>query len=182
MNNAERILAELDLQLDATVELTLYGRAALSLGFPSPPEEFGQSTDVDAILAMGQAEELLAETNFWHAIEETNEALADSGLYVSHLFAENQVVLTATWKKSRVPISGPWHRLRVLRLGDEDLLLSKLMRDDPHDREDALFIARTAGLAARDVERLLLQAIVPPIPEIAEQFEAASKRLLQVLT
>ena len=64
--------------------------AALSLGFESPPEEFGQSMDVDAILALGQAEALLESGNFWQAIEETNQILAESGLYVSHLFVETK--------------------------------------------------------------------------------------------
>ena len=96
MTNAERILAELDQRLEASVDLTLYGRAALSLGFESPPAEFAQSMDVDAVLALGQA------------------------------------------------------------------LLSKLMRDDPHDRADALFIARRAGITVDDLPGLLKQTLGNP--------------------
>ena len=105
--NAERILSVLDFRLTNQVELTLYGRAALSLGFDPPPEGCGHSMDVDAILALGQAERLLQTTNFWQAIDETNEALAEEELYVSHLFVENQVILTSSWKEERVSIAGP---------------------------------------------------------------------------
>ena len=82
---ATRILNTLDTQLAQTVDLTLYGRAALQLGFDDPPEEFSQSLYVDAVLAMGQAEELLESTNFWEALERTNDTLAPSGLYMTHL-------------------------------------------------------------------------------------------------
>jgi hypothetical protein len=177
MNNAKRILTELDSRLEGDVELTLYGRAALSLGFESPPKEFGESMDVDAVLSLGQAEALLETTNFWQAIEESNQALAESGLYVSHLFVEDQVILTSSWLANRLPIRGPWKRLKVLRLGNEDLLLSKLMRDDPHDRADALFIARRACLGIDQLEALLRRAVLPKNGEIAEQFDAASQSL-----
>ena len=80
MNNARTILDLLDSNLDSKAEMTLYGRAALSLGFNNAPTEFGQSMDVDAILAVGEAESLLETTNFWSAIEKTNESLGESGL------------------------------------------------------------------------------------------------------
>jgi hypothetical protein len=60
MSNAERILRALDSHLNQVVELTLYGRAALQLGFPNPPEEYARSHDVDVVLWLGQAEELAA--------------------------------------------------------------------------------------------------------------------------
>ena len=58
MTYAERILGELDRQLESPVDLTLYGRAAFLLGFSDPPEQFSQSLDDDAVLWLGQAEEL----------------------------------------------------------------------------------------------------------------------------
>lgn len=181
MTNAERILAELDSRLSVHVELTLYGRAALGLGYEAPPAEFAQSVDVDVILAPGQAEALLESTNFWEAIEETNGALAETGLYVSHLFMADQVILTGSWQDYRVRVDGPWCHLELYRLGDEDLLLSKLMRDDPHDRGDALFIANRAGIGVRELEELLNRAVVPESAEIAEQFRAASQSLIRSL-
>ena len=59
MTNAEIILQNLDQRLNAKVEITLYGRAALQLGFPAGEDDFARSQDIDGILWLGQAEELL---------------------------------------------------------------------------------------------------------------------------
>jgi hypothetical protein len=168
--HARRILEALDQRLSGRVDLTLYGRAALALGFSNAPAEAGLSRDVDAVLVIGQAEELLCRTNFWEALEEVNGLFAAEGLFMSHLFEETQVVLTPEWRCRRVPIAGPWRNLDLYRLGDIDLLLSKLMRDDPVDRADAQFITRTAGLTRMDVECAIRDARIPEIPEVVDQF------------
>ena len=69
VNNAERILSALNGELNKSVELTRYGRAAFALGFEDAPEEFAQSNDIDAVLWIGQADELARTTNFWEAVE-----------------------------------------------------------------------------------------------------------------
>lgn len=102
MTNAQRILALLDARLTSKVELTLYGRAALHLGFPNAPKEHALSRDVDAVLWLGQAEELGEKTNFWDAIEHVNQELADQELYISHFFTESQVILLPGWYSNRV--------------------------------------------------------------------------------
>jgi hypothetical protein len=178
MINALRILRALDERLNTNVELTLYGRAALQLGFDDPPTEYAMSQDVDAVLWLGQAEELNQTTNFWRSMDEVNQVLADRGLFISHFFVEDQVILTPEWRSNRIRIPGDWQKLVLYRLGDEDLLLSKLMRDDPIDQADARFIVSRAGMAKDDVERSVQRARVPNIPEIAEQFERATRRLL----
>ncbi len=101
MTNAQRILALLDAKLTSPVELTLYGRAALHLGFPDAPI---------------------------------------------------------------------------------DLLLRKLMRDDPIDRADAQFIVRVSNLGISDIIEAISRARVPDSPEIQEQLERASSKLLKTLT
>ena len=53
MTNAIKLLAALDERLTCQVELTLYGRAALQLGFPNPPPEYALSRDVDAVMLTG---------------------------------------------------------------------------------------------------------------------------------
>jgi len=176
--NARTILGALDRKLTAPVELTLYGRAAIQLGYPRPPEETLLSRDVDAVLWIGQAEELCARTNFWAAADEVNRELSSCGLYISHLFTEDQVVLRPNWRCERVRIAGPWRQLALYRLGDRDLLLSKLMRDDPQDQEDARFIVHAATLSPDDIRAAMAAARVPDIPEVREQFAAASRRLL----
>ncbi len=181
MNFAERILGELDRRLQTPIELTLYGRAAFLLGFDDPPEQFSQSLDVDVVLWLGQAEDLEMKTNFWEALTETNEFLAPDGLYVSHLFVEDQVILTPSWKEKRFPISKAWPKLDLFRLSDQDLLLSKLMRDDPQDRQDALFIITRRKWTVRDLQAILAEARLPEIAEIREQFAIASGKVLQGL-
>ncbi len=174
MNHARVILDTLDGFLTQPVELTLFGRAALQLGFPAPPAEYAQSLDVDAVLWTGQAESLRNQTNFWSALDQTNEALAPQGLYISHLFEDAQVVLTPEWRSQRMPIAGPWRQLQVFRLGDGDLLLSKLMRYDPLDLEDARFIIAATGWDRATVRSWIQRARVPPLAEIREQFEQCS--------
>ena len=181
MNHATQILTAIDARLNAPVELTLYGRAALALGFAQPPAEFALTRDVDAVLWLGQAEELNQRTNFWEALEQVNEALADQELYISHLFTEDQVILRPDWRAHRVAIAGAWRRLTLFRLGDLDLLLSKLMRDDPIDRSDALFIVRAAKLKLPQIQQAVQVARVPDAAEIREQFASACSKLLASL-
>jgi len=178
MTNAERILSCLDKKLNAPVDLTLYGRAALELGFEESLEEHALSRDVDAVFWIGQAEELNATTNFWTSVEEVNDELSEDGLYISHFFTEDQVILRPGWRSSRIPIGGDRLQLQLHRLGNEDLLLSKLMRDDPLDLRDAQFIVRASGLGIKEIRSLLEQARVPDAPEVKEQFAIASQKLL----
>ena len=181
MTNAQRILTLLDTQLTSRIELTLYGRAALHLGFPEAPEEHALSRDIDAVLWLGQAEELNETTNFWQAIEHVNQDLADQELYISHFFTESQVIVLPDWHSNRVPLHGTWKHLDLYRLGNIDLLLSKLMRDDPIDRADAQFIVQISNLSVTDITTAIAEARLPESPEIQEQFELASRRLLKTL-
>ncbi len=137
MTNAERLLAAVDERLTRKVELTLYGRAALHLGFPNPPKDYALSR-----------------------------------------FEESQVILTQEWRMKRVPVKGPWMNLDLFRLGNEDLFLSKLMRDDPIDRMDAQFIIESGRLTPEQVYNAIKSARIPTVPEIAEQFERCSRRFL----
>lgn len=175
MNHAATILEVLDRHLQGRVELTLFGRAALSLGFADAPQEYGLSLDVDGVLWDGQAEQLLEQTNFWAAVEQANHELAPSRLYVSHFFQETQVILTPSWRDHRCPLAGPWRHLQLFRLGDADLFLTKLMRFDPQDLADARFIANRAGWSRAQVAGLLREARVPDIPEVREQFDLCSR-------
>ncbi len=107
MTNAEKILDALDARLNGPVELTLYGRAALVLGFANPPAAYTRSRDVDAVLWLGQAEQLAEQTNFWTAIEEVNARFSTDDLYLSHLFTEDQVILRPDWRQWRVGSAEP---------------------------------------------------------------------------
>ena len=179
MNNVYQILNMLNEKLDSKIELTLYGRAALQLGFDDSIEEHALTKDVDAVFQIGQAEMLLAQTNFWEAIEAVNQALSDQELYISHFFTEDQIVRTKNWLGNRIRIKRNWKNLLLYRLGDIDLLLSKLMRDDPIDRKDAIFIVKSANLKREQIITALQEAFVPDVPDIREQLEIASFKLLQ---
>ncbi len=56
MNNPARILQTLERHLKGPTELTIFGRAALALGFEQPPELVSHSLDVDAIIPASQIE------------------------------------------------------------------------------------------------------------------------------
>lgn len=103
MNNPLFILQVLDRHLDHPVELTLYGRAALALGFPSHEPGHETTQDVDAIIPLAQLEELRADEQFWDARDATNAELAKRGLYITHLFTEADVFLRPDWLTRRVP-------------------------------------------------------------------------------
>ncbi|MBN1671029.1 MAG: hypothetical protein JXR37_08360 [Kiritimatiellae bacterium] len=53
--------------------------------------------------------------------------------------------------------------------------------DDPLDRSDALFIATQANLDRAAIEEALQAARMPAVPEIEEQFQIASRKLLDAL-
>ncbi len=169
MTNAERLLLRLDALLDAPVDLTLYGRAALALGYPRPKPEFARSMDVDAVLWLGQAELLERSGNFWEALDRLNTEFEASGLYMTHLFDETQVILSPDWRTQRVAIPLGTTRLSISRLADADLMLSKLMRYDPIDLDDLRFIVTASGLSPEAVARAIGSARVPDSDEIREQ-------------
>lgn len=177
MNNAMRILSILDTHLTEEVDLTLYGKAALVLGFKDAPVDFSYSKDVDAVLWLGQAEAWDVTGTFWVALERTNHDLASEGLYMTHLFEEDQVVLRPEWRDARLPIGTSFRFLRLYRLSNEDLLLSKLMRVDPTDLADAQFIIRSAGLSQATVAAAIRAARVPDDVETQDAFTVASARL-----
>ena len=144
MVNAERILLALDRQLNHEVPFILYGRAAIALGFRNPPEDVTKSLDVDAIIPVSRTSIFRADTNFWDAQEAVNRELMKEGLYITHLFEANQLVLRLNWEEEILPVMCPAMRwLRLFRPATLDLILTKMMRgDDPQDMADVAFPAR----------------------------------------
>ena len=171
MSNAERLLLRLDALLNTDVDLTLYGRAALLLGYPDPKHEYALSLDVDLVLWIGQAEDLERSGNFWEALQQVNDEFEDDGLYITHLFDEDQVVLRPSWRDKRVAITGEYRQLKLHRLGDADLLLSKMMRYDPTDLDDLSFVVSHSGFSPDDVSGIVAEARLPESQEIREQFD-----------
>src|SRR5437667_7394281 len=102
MNNPLRILLTLDRHLVQPEELTIIGRAALALGFPDSPPAFATTHDVDAILPLAWLAEEDENLDFWEAQQKTNIELEQTGLYITHLFRELEIILTPEWLAQRV--------------------------------------------------------------------------------
>jgi len=182
MDNATRILRSLDGHLDHEVRLILYGRAAIQLGFPGTPDSVARSLDVDVIIPANQVDAMASDYRFWEAQEATNMDLEPSGLYITHLFPSDMVILRADWLNHLVALQQPSTRyLRLYRPAAVDLVLTKMMRGlDPQDLEDAAFLCRTGGLSRSTLERALTDAVVPDIPEIRDSFELCRSRVLEM--
>jgi len=171
MNNPQQILSSLDRHLHAEVSLILYGRAALVLGYENALPEFGATMDVDAILPNVEMAQIEKNDDFWDAIEATNKELEPTGMYVTHLFADDQVILSPEWLKNIEPIRYPLRYLQLYRPSTYDLILTKMMRVDPQDRADILFLLGQEGVQKNVLENKFPQANIPDIPEIHEAFE-----------
>jgi len=177
--NPETILRTLDGYLTEPTELIIYGRAALDLGYPASDSDrnpdFSSTLDVDAILPSEKIDTIDQDDQFWNAIERTNEDLSTSGLYITHFFQDDQVILRPQWLSQIEPIhlSPPLALLQLARPHTIDLALTKMMRIDPQDRDDLLYL--TSTMTADERQTLIASfpsASCPEIPEILQAFEA----------
>ncbi len=178
-SNPLRILRVLDGHLHAPFTLHVYGRSALALAFPEAPAAMHATMDVDAILPAKDILMIEASEDFWQAQELANSELGDSGLYFTHLFEDRQVILTPDWlaRVVRLPIGGLRHLL-LYRPSTEDLILTKMMRVDPQDREDIDFLLNQSDCNEARLKGALDRAIIPAVPEIKEAFERNKQWLL----
>ena len=183
MDNASLILKTLDEHLDHPLRLILYGRAAINLGFDDPPLETAQSKDVDGIIPEDDMEALSADENFWSAQESVNAELRQHGLYITHLFRENQVFLRRDWKKHLVPVTRPATRwLQLFRPATLDLILTKMMRgDDAQDMEDIAFLVRHDHVTPEQLEAAIAAAFLPQLTELRDAFEQAKPRVREIV-
>ena len=170
--NPHRILKSLDHNLVHAVELTLFGRAALALGFGQVLSEWGETLDIDIIVASHMSAPLEQDDQFWEAIEKTNAQLAPSGLYLSHIFDEEQLIIRPGWYTQKQPIDLPEIRKIVLyRPATLDLILTKMARaEDPEDRRDIFAMISLDDLSPQVVRQAIADARVPDVPDLIEQF------------
>jgi hypothetical protein len=171
INNPLHILRKLDGHLRAPFDLYVYGRAALALGFVDAPARFQATMDVDAILPTKDILALEQNLDFWDAQRVTNEEMADSGLFFTHLFEDRQVILTPDWLDQVVALTGfDFARLRLFRPSTVDLVLTKMMRVDPEDRDDIRFLVAQEDCERNALNAALDRAVVPLVAEIQEAF------------
>jgi hypothetical protein len=172
-NNPLTILKILDSHLTAASTLILIGRSALALGYKNPPQEWQHTEDVDGVLPAEY--DPLSDIHLWEAKDRTNEELQSSGLYIEHIFSEEQILLSKTWKTDVEKIELPFKNLSISKLCSEDCILSKMMRTDKQDRADILFLLQHT--TPEKLQKKLEDAVCPVEPEIEEIFEKNKKWL-----
>lgn len=182
MNNPERILHTLDRHLRQRTRIVLFGRAALALGYGAPGGAFGVTQDVDVILPAVEMARFEADRQFWDALEAANKELEPTGLYMTHLFTDEQVVLTTSWLQRIVPIQPDpvFRHLELFRPSGIDLILTKMMRNDPQDMHDIRFLLGQENITARQLAEAFASARVPSVPEIIQTFEAMQTVVLSI--
>jgi hypothetical protein len=182
VNNPFLILQTLDRHLDHPVELTLYGRAALALGYPSHEPRHETTQDVDAIIPLAQLDELRADDQFWAARDTTNVELAERGLYLTHLFTEADVFLLPDWLNRRRPIPASFAHLKLFRPATLDLILTKMMRGaDPEDLSDIEFLLKHEPVTEADLRAAFERVRLPDFQELHDAFHAAQPKVLALV-
>jgi hypothetical protein len=178
MNNPLRILRTLDRHLSRPAEITLFGRAALALGYPASPAAFAATHDVDAILPLSWLAAADDNLDFWDAQQRTNAELEPDGLYLTHLFRELEVILTPDWLSRRVSIPLELGHLDIFRPSSLDLILTKMARGDDNDLADIAFLLDREPLTANQLLMAFARARIPDIPETQALFGAAQPKVL----
>jgi hypothetical protein len=175
MSNAERIARALDALLEHEVSLVIYGRAAIALGFLDVPDAVKLSLDIDVILRDEEGPALDSDDPFWQAQVQVNEQLEKEGLYMTHMFEEDQVFLRPDWSEHIVPVLRPSTRyLKLFRPHTIDLILTKMMRgDDPQDMEDINFLVRHDGITREQMEPAFANVRMPDVVELHDAFARA---------
>jgi hypothetical protein len=178
MNNPLRILQTLNSHLKKPTELTLFGRAALALGFENSPPVFATTQDVDAILPLAWLAAEDENLDFWEAQQKTNAELEPDGLYITHLFRELEVILTPDWLSGRAPVPIELGTLALFRPSTVDLILTKMARGDENDLADIRFLLQQEKILPDQLRSAFLRARVPEVAEIRELFRAAQPKVL----
>ncbi|MDW8310753.1 MAG: hypothetical protein RMK20_15380 [Verrucomicrobiales bacterium] len=168
----------MDRHLGRPTELTVFGRAALALGYANSPAEFAATLDVDAILPLAWLESEEASQDFWEAQQRTNADLEPTGLHLTHLFRETDVILTPDWVSQRVRIPLTLARLTVFRPATLDLILTKMGRADANDLADIRFLLAQEPISAEELGAAFARARLPDLPEIQERFRATQPTVL----
>lgn len=175
-DNPSHILQTLDARLSHPVELTLIGKAAIWLGYESPPDDYGSTMDVDAVVAANESAALDQDVVFWEALTQTNSALEPMNLYLTHIFEEGQIFLRPNWAAHRVSILRPMlKQLRLFRPATVDLILTKMMRGaDPTHMAEIQWMIRQDGIPRDNMlEGLAAVRLPDDSPEWPTLFEQA---------
>ena len=181
INNPALILETLDRFLKKPIELVLYGRSAIALGFKNPGHDHRKTLDVDAILPSSQIEQLRNNEDFWEAQEKTNAELQRDKLYFTHIFREEDVIIQPDWESRKVRIPSDHKHLVLYRPATVDLILTKMMRDDEQDLADIKFLIEQEPSVIQQLPAAMARAGVPAVAEIQEIFEKVKPKVLRLM-
>jgi hypothetical protein len=154
-SEAELIVRTLDRHLTAPGRIRLLGGAALILGYGRDRS----TEDADLVMDDSEVQALLDDSGFSEAVTQTNEELANRGLYLTHIWGPEQQILTPTGGGS----------------GPLDLITTKLARGDDADLDDVMHLIRVESLSHDVVQAAVASAVVPEV--LAEVFVGARARL-----
>ena len=134
-------------------------------------ETIGVTNDLDLIIPEVQISVFDKRLDFWQAVEKTNRELKHLGLYLSHIFDEHQIILHPNWFKSKIKIGNiSFKNISVFAPNPMDLIITKMMRVDPQDRNDSRFIFEKARIQKKDLLQRIEAAICPDVAEIKDAF------------
>lgn len=172
---AELILETLDRHLQGPGTIRLLGGAALTVGYG-----LARATeDVDLLQDDAEVQALIAGADFGTALAAANAELEPQGLYLTHIWGPEQLILADGWKARCRPIALPsLRKLRLEALGPADLIISKLARADDGDLRDMEYLLSTHASVA-EVESLLPTLRVPAI--FSESWPSAHAALAGLL-
>ena len=134
------------------------------------------------IIPLSQLDDLTNDAQFWEAINATNQELEPSGLYLTHLLRDDQVILQREWEGDIIPLLRPETRfLKLFRPATIDLVLTKMMRgNDEEDLSDIEFLIRYDRISPQSLEQALGKAIIPDVPELVEAFNKARPTVIDI--
>jgi hypothetical protein len=172
---AELILQALDRHLEGPGTIRLLGGAALILGYGLDRA----TEDVDLLQDEAEVRALIETAEFGAALEATNRELEPRGLYLTHIWGPEQLILSSGWRARCRPLTlASLQKLRLEVLGPADLLISKLARADDGDLRDMEYLLSTHTTVA-EVESLLPSIVVPDV--FAESWPRAKAALSLLL-
>lgn len=155
--------------------IRLLGGAALTLGYGLDRA----TEDVDLLQDDAEVRALIDTAEFGEAVEATNAELEPRGLYLTHIWGPEQLILAQGWRERCRPLAlASLQKLELQVLGPVDLIISKLVRADDGDLRDMEFLL-TRHTTVSEVEALLPSITVPEVfAESWPRADAALKRLL----
>ncbi len=173
---AQLILETLDRHLHGPGTIRLLGGAALTLAYGLDRT----TEDVDLLQDDAEMTALIEAAEFGEALQATNLELEPRGLYLTHIWGPEQLILSAGWRSRCRSVTLPTlKRLRVEALGPADLLISKLARADDGDLRDMEYLLSTHTTVV-EVDLLVPSIVVPDV--FSESWPRARAALSQLLT